>query len=102
MTSSDARMPLIRPLIWLTEAANTAGPSKVPTLRTPGSRQSIFGGSNSSRRRNDGNWNSSCAIPATNTPQASAMAGRENRGAATSAAPISDRFSRTGVNAGTA
>ena len=46
--------------------------------------------------------NASCATPPMNTPQASAMIGGSKYGARNIAAPMIDRLSSTGVNAGIA
>ena len=99
---SEARMPPTKPLIWFTEAANTAGPKSRPILRTPGSRQSTVGRCNNPKRLSDGNWNRSCATPAASTPQAKAIAGVSKAGVAAMAAMMSEAFNNTGVKAGTA
>ncbi len=53
-------------------------------------------------RASGASWNASCATPPMNTPQASALIGGSKYFARKIAAPMIDRLSTTGVNAGTA
>ena len=95
-------MVLMSVLICATDTPKIAGSMSLNTRATPSCpRLSLGRGNNPSRARN-GSWNRSCATPAINTPQASAITGLCMRGASHSAAPIIDRFSSTGVKAAAA
>ena len=68
---------------------------------TPSSRGSHFGIGSMRMRRRNGTWKASWSAPPANTAQASAMIGRSKYGAAKRAKPMKERFSSTGVKAGT-
>ena len=80
----------------------TAGPIAINTRRIPGSRQAKRGRGNMPIASSGRICSTSCATPPIATPHASARMGGSNRRARKIAAPMIDRFSITGVNAGIA
>ncbi len=95
-------MVLSSRLTCATDAPNSVGTISFMILRTPGSAPPQRGRGSSPSFASDGNWNTSCAMPAANTPQASASTGSRMYGATHSAAVIIARFISTGDSAGIA
>ena len=93
-------------LICAIETAKVAGTIWRSTRRTPGSRNAATTSTpmrgNTPTRSSAGTWNASCAMPPAMTATASASTGGCTCGATNSEQPMNDRFSSTGVNAGTA
>ena len=95
-------MVLISRLICDTETPSTAGAMSLKMRCTPSSRQTGSKRGSMPIFASAGNWIANCNAPPRNTAQASASTGGSNQGAAKSAMPMKERFSRTGVKAGSA
>ena len=92
----------INRLICTMETANRIGSINFNILLTPARSRFRPGRGSSLNFHKNGSCNKSWATPAINTPQASALTGVSKSGASQMAQPISDRFNRAGVKAGTA
>ena len=102
VTSTEANMVPTSRLSCATEDENSVGTINLATRRTSGWRKPGLSVGRIPNRPNAGHSTSSCRMPATSTPQASALAGSAKRGASHTIAAIITRLCSTGVTAGSA